>query len=94
MDIDKIRSTRKNLGYSQEYMADRLGLSQKAYSDIESGKTKLKSEVLFQLAKILETSPDLLCPISCSCTFEIEVKHRALLAYLDSKGVEYPQEYI
>ncbi|KUF38614.1 helix-turn-helix transcriptional regulator [Myroides marinus] len=94
MDVEKIKSIRKNSGYSQEYVAERLGISQKAYSDIESGKTKLKNEVLYEIAKILDISPAAICPISCECISSIENKHKELLAYLDAKGVEYPTKFI
>jgi transcriptional regulator with XRE-family HTH domain len=94
MDVEKIKSIRKNSGYSQEYVAERLGISQKAYSDIESGKTRLKNEVLYEIAKILDISPAAICPISCECISSIENKHKELLAYLDAKGVEYPTKFI
>ncbi|WP_121966991.1 helix-turn-helix domain-containing protein [Myroides sp. N17-2] len=94
MDADKIKSIRKNSGYSQEYVAEKLGISQKAYSDIESGKTRLKNEVLHEIAKILEISPAVICPISCECIFDIESKHKELLAFLDAKGIEYPAKFL
>lgn len=94
MDADKIKSIRKNSGYSQEYVAEKLGISQKAYSDIESGKTRLKNEVLHEISKILEISPAMICPISCECISDIENKHKELLAFLDAKGIEYPSKFL
>lgn len=94
MEIDKIKSRRKLLGYSQEFVASKLGLSQKAYSDIESGKTKLKSEVLNEIAKILEISPATICPIACDCHIDIDVKHKGLIAYLNENGIEFPEKFI
>lgn len=90
VNADKIKQRRKELGYSQEYVALKLGLSQKAYSDIESGKTKLKNDVLSEIAIILEISPAKICPISCDCTSELEQKHSDLVEYLKSKDISFP----
>ncbi|MTG96905.1 MULTISPECIES: helix-turn-helix domain-containing protein [Myroides] len=94
METDKIKSRRKSLGFSQEYVAMKLGISQKAYSDIESGKTKLKTEVLNEIAVILEISPYSVCPISCDCTRDLERKHSDLVSYLVEKGIDIPKEYM
>ncbi|WP_310586573.1 helix-turn-helix domain-containing protein [Runella zeae] len=42
---------------SQEYMAYCLGVCQKAYSKIESGKTQLSVGRLIQIARLLEVNP-------------------------------------
>ncbi len=51
---DKIRKLRVQKGYSQEYLADRLGISQKTYSNIEAGKSRLDIRLLDDLAEVLE----------------------------------------
>lgn len=38
---NKIRKIRTLKGYSQEYISDKLKISQSAYSDIETNKSKL-----------------------------------------------------
>ncbi len=48
---EKLRKLRIEKGYSQEYMAAKLGLSQSAYSKIERGKTKLTIERLERLSE-------------------------------------------
>lgn len=51
----KIRKLRELRGYTQEYMGHRLGgLSQNAYSRIESGEAKLDTERLTQIAAVLD----------------------------------------
>lgn len=52
-----IQELRKSKKMSQEYMAYCLGVSQKAYSKIESGKTQLSVERLIQIARLLEVNP-------------------------------------
>lgn len=57
MDVElnkRIRSIRKQKGFSQSMMAKKLEISQMAYSKIERGKTKLNLEYINQLAEILE----------------------------------------
>lgn len=51
-----IRLLRQQKGYSQENMADMLGLSTTAYGDIERGKTDLTLSRLHQIATALGTT--------------------------------------
>ena len=51
----KIRKLRNEKGYSQEYMAKSLGMSQNNYSQIELGKINLTIERLDKIAELLET---------------------------------------
>ncbi|GIZ16311.1 helix-turn-helix domain-containing protein [Capnocytophaga catalasegens] len=53
---EKIRKVRENKNYTQEFMAESLHISQRAYSSIENGKTQLTIERLFDISKILEVS--------------------------------------
>jgi transcriptional regulator with XRE-family HTH domain len=57
-----IRFWREARNYTEEYMAGQLGISQSAYSRIESGKTKLDGERFFKIAGILNISPEELSP--------------------------------
>lgn len=54
----KIRKLRDNLGYSQEYVATRLGIAQNTYSKIENGQSPLTIERAKKLAEIFEVEPD------------------------------------
>ena len=51
---EKIRKIRAIKGYSQEYMAELMKMSQAAYSDIENNKTKINLERVQEIAKIFE----------------------------------------
>lgn len=50
----RIRQTRLLKGYSQEYMAYRLSISQQSYSRMESGRQDLKIIQLETIAEVLE----------------------------------------
>ena len=49
---EKIRKIRTIKGYSQEYMAEMLHISQAAYSDIETNKSKISLERVNELAQV------------------------------------------
>lgn len=51
---DQIRKIRSKLGISQEYIANKLEISQTAYSKIENQQTKIKYETLLIISQILE----------------------------------------
>jgi transcriptional regulator with XRE-family HTH domain len=51
---NEIRIQRVIKGYSQEYMANRLEISQNAYSKLERNETELSVKRLLQIASILE----------------------------------------
>jgi len=55
--------------YSQEYLADRLGISQVSYSRIEKGQTKLDLERMQQIAAVLEVDPMMLLSFDESFVF-------------------------
>lgn len=51
---NKLRKYRNNKGYSQEYMADRLEISQKTYSNMENEKANITIDTLKKLATELD----------------------------------------
>lgn len=53
---NRIKNLREEKNYSQDYLAQRLGISQKAYSKIENSQTKLTVEHLLKIADALEVS--------------------------------------
>ncbi len=53
--LKNIEKLRKDKGFSHEYMAHKLDISQSSYCKIEKNITKLSVERLFKLAEILDT---------------------------------------
>lgn len=49
---------RKELGLSQDYMAEQLGISVTSYRKIESGRTQLVNRRIYDIARILDTTPE------------------------------------
>lgn len=53
---ERVKHIREEKNYSQEFVASKLGISQKAYSKIETGETKLSVENLIKISEVLDTS--------------------------------------
>lgn len=53
-----IRKIREIKGFSQDYVATKLGVSQNNYSKIERGEIQLKKERLEEIAKVLEVKTE------------------------------------
>jgi len=54
MVLEKLKEIRKEKGYSHENMANELGISQAAYTNIERNDSKLTVERLIRISEILE----------------------------------------
>jgi transcriptional regulator with XRE-family HTH domain len=72
---EKIRMAREAKGMSQEAVADLLGISQTAYSDIERGKTQPKLNRLQQLADIFEIDIQEILRPNSHITLHIDNNH-------------------
>ena len=55
--LDKIRSKRLELQYSQEYMGYRLAVSQNGYSKLELNITRLSFERFLKVCEVLDLCP-------------------------------------
>ena len=54
----KIRKIRELKNFTQEYMAQKLGIAQNSYSRYENPDTDVKPDLLKQIAEILEVTPE------------------------------------
>jgi len=52
--IENIRTLRESKGYSQEYMAELMGITQSAYARFERGATKTDLKMVSLIAQTLE----------------------------------------
>jgi transcriptional regulator with XRE-family HTH domain len=88
--VNKLREIRLIKGLTQENVAYELGISQKAYSNLENGKTCLSQENLLKLSKIFNVTPDVFCKNSCEChTSNSSIKEKMKL-FLQDRGIELP----
>lgn len=56
----RVRIRRQVLGFTQEGLAERIGVSTPFIGHIERGSRKLSVDTLYALCKVLETSADFL----------------------------------
>ncbi|MDR6516792.1 helix-turn-helix domain-containing protein [Chryseobacterium camelliae] len=90
-----IRKVRRSKDFTQEYMAFEMGISQKAYSDIENGKVKINLEILTKISKILEIRPSDICSISDQCGVgDYQDKYHDLIDYMKQNNIPVPKEYL
>ena len=82
--ISNIKKCREDLGYSQEYMASVLEISQSAYSKIEAGKSELSLSHIITICRTLETDFNVLMKDDLnSDAKQLTVEQR--LAHLESR---------
>lgn len=59
---NRIKALREDHDYTQQYVADKIGITQRKYSYIETGTQQLTAEILVLLAQLYNVSVDyLLC---------------------------------
>jgi transcriptional regulator with XRE-family HTH domain len=55
---ERIRELRKESSFTQQKIADILGIGQRTYADYESGKTRIPVDSLLILARLYDVSLD------------------------------------
>lgn len=55
--LKKIKTKRNEKGFSQEFVAQQMNISQSYYTSLENGKRKLTVVNLIKIAEILESNP-------------------------------------
>lgn len=69
---ENIKRLREFRGYSQEYMATELNVSQRTYGNIESDKGKVNKEQIDHIARVLEIDPVFLLTYDDKVVFKNE----------------------
>lgn len=67
--LQNIRSTREAKKFTQEYMAEKMGLSVTGYAKIERGESKINYDRLEQIADVLEVNIGDLIPLADDTIF-------------------------
>lgn len=89
-----IRKIRRDKDFTQEYMAFEMGISQKAYSDIENSKVKINLDILTKISDILNIKPSDICSISHKCSHnDYEDKYNDLVEYMKENNISLPQSF-
>lgn len=92
---ENIRKIRRSRDFTQEYMAFEMGISQKAYSDIENSKVKINLDILNKISHILEIKPSDICSISHQCgNNNFETQYLELIEYMKRNSIPIPSKYL
>lgn len=67
--VYNIKKVRELKNYTQEFMAENLGISTKSYSNIETGESKLYLDRLIKICDTLEISVEKILNLECSMIF-------------------------
>jgi len=90
-----IRKIRRERDFTQEYMAFEMGISQKAYSDLENSKVKVNLDILTKVSAILDIKPSDICSISDQCGGgHYEAKYNELRDFMKKNNIELPKELL
>lgn len=73
-----IRKFRELKGYSQEYMANEMELTQASYAKLESNSTKISVERLFTIAKLLETDVADILELNKQTIYHQDIKEHSI----------------
>ncbi|HCC51456.1 MAG TPA: XRE family transcriptional regulator [Porphyromonadaceae bacterium] len=89
--LTNIHDIRKDKGFTQEYVASRLGIKQSGYGLIENGERGLQYDLLLQLAIIFEMDIiDIIAyPDTCSLDSRIAVNTTKVLVELEVSNDEF-----
>ena len=88
----KIKMLREVKNYTQEYMADKIGLAQSNYSKIERDETDITLTRLQKISEVLGVNTDDLINLSEPCIFNNN--YGELKGTQSGNYVEYPTELI
>jgi transcriptional regulator with XRE-family HTH domain len=68
----KIKSIRERLGFSQEALAEKLGINRVAVSQIENSERKISAEEIAKLSKVFQIPTDILLDLSTDIEVVLE----------------------
>lgn len=89
----RIRDRRKDLGWTQEQLAERAAMSKGFLSDLENGKSSVGAEILLDIARALSCSIDYLMvgkPSADTSPAEVEIPGK-LAALATDAGLGFGQ---
>ena len=79
---NKIKKIREFKNYTQEYMGDKLGMSQNNYSKLETGQTKIDTDRLKKISEVLEVPVETILDDSQNITFNNSNNYNFFAGYV------------
>lgn len=78
---NKLLSIRKRMGLTQAEVAERAGLSDRTYADIERGTVNMRTETILKICNVLHITPD---EVLTEETTSLTLKQEEILKKLDA----------
>jgi transcriptional regulator with XRE-family HTH domain len=72
---DKVKKLRELKGYKQEYMAEKLSISQQSYSNLESGKMDVPFSKIEQIADLFGMRVEDMVSFDEKVVFNLNAQH-------------------
>lgn len=91
--LNNIKAARKERGWDQVTMAEKLSMSQTGYSKIERGETKMSLEMLLKITKILEFKDNPLLPARTQDDEITLFENKSLKSYFQME-LEYAEKRV
>lgn len=89
---ERIKKRRTELGWTQDQLAQKAGISKSFLSDLENGKRSVSADNLLDIARVLNLSLDYLMKGEESETKPVEVQIPAsLAAFAEEEGLTFKQ---
>lgn len=89
---ERIKKRRTELGWTQDQLAQKAGISKSFLSDLENGKRSVSADNLLDIARVLNLSLDYLMKGEESETKPVEVQIPAsLAAFAEEDGLTFKQ---
>src|SRR3954468_5728742 len=89
---DRIKKRRSDLNWTQEFLAQKAGISKSFLSDLENGKRSVSADNLLEIARVLSLSLDFLMKGGESGAKSTELQIPAsLAAFAEEEGLTFKQ---
>jgi transcriptional regulator with XRE-family HTH domain len=89
---DKIKKLRELKGYKQEFVADKLSISQQSYSNLESGKIDVAFSKIEQIAELFGMRLEDMVSFDEKVVFNLNAQHTNAFNLGAIQNNNFPQE--
>ncbi len=90
----KVRKIRELKGFTQEYLADQLGMSQRAYSKLERDEVKMSWDKIVAISKTLEVRPEDLVTFNEETIFNFNSQSGGQSGKIENLIIQIPEKLI
>jgi transcriptional regulator with XRE-family HTH domain len=90
----KVRKIRELKGFTQEYLAEQLGISQRAYSKLERDEVKMSWDKIVAISRTLEVRPEDLVTFNEETIFNFNSQSGGQSGKIENLVIQIPEKLI